>query len=474
MTKAAVSGVAVIVVLGAAYVGLSAYSGSVVHKHYTEALDKMQKEGALPPILKVTDSKYEQGLLSSTATLSLQLGCALPGAATPAPVVTLHGDIAHGPFPAFSSLGLARIDTSIALPPDAPAPLRAWLAGMKPGAIRTTIGFGGASSTSVDLPAGQFKQDDGQLQWKPMHARFQLDGARKNFSYDLDMPEVALDFSGDSGAGSFKLVNLRGQADGTVVEGMLMGSGTGAFTLDQAQVQTDSPGGKLLFNLNQLKYTTKSQEANDLLDASVALTGTADFKMGDKALKLDKIEVQESMKRLHAPTLRKLSLGFWQSLGGSLCAAGNSDLAETMEEQQAAMLAGMAQLLPYNPEYSVDKVAVSYEGKEGTLAYSVAANGMTAQDLQTPDRNNLLGKITAKASGKVPLAWLEKIAAESGKDRELSPQETQQQLDSAIDSLVKEGYIIREGDFISSSAQFEHGQLTINGKPQALPGLPMR
>jgi uncharacterized protein YdgA (DUF945 family) len=469
MKKAAVIGVAVVVVLVG---GSPALTGGMARKQYEAQIDKI---AAALPAIKVVERKYEQGLFSSTATTTFQVGC-------DAAAITVRDRIAHGPFPDFSGFGLARIDTRIALPPDAPAPLRAWMEGLGPEALRTTVGFGGASETRLNLPAGQFKDaqggESGSLQWKPVSATFRVDGAMTRMSYELDMPEVTLDFTARDETGSFKLVNLRGQFDGEPMAGnWLTGVGAGAFTIDRMQM--DVTGGQsqgVQFNLNQMKYTVKSQAEKDLLSATASVTATADFKMGKTALKLDKIELQESVKRLHAPTLHALTLGFWQEMG-NLCKAqpAGDDAIQTLRDKRAAMLAALAQLLPYDPEYSMDKIAVSVGGQEGTLAYSLAAHGMTAQDLQGGDPRQLVGKITAKASGKVPVAWLEGIGAAMMSERSggASPQQVQElvhnQLGGIIDELAGQGYVTREGDALSSSAQFEQGKLTVNGKPLSVP-----
>jgi uncharacterized protein YdgA (DUF945 family) len=249
---------------------------------------------------------------------------------------------------------------------------------------------------------------------------------------------------------------------------MFFGNESGTITLDTMEVGSGSSKGSFLLALNQLKGVVKTQVENDLLQASTSITGTADIEAGGKAFKLEKIELQEAVKRLHAPTLNKLVLQFWQDLGG-LSSGQPEELAKAMQKKQAEVMAAMKQLLIYDPEYSVD-TAVSYAGQEGTLAYSLATHGVTEQDLQAPDpRGALIGKVTAKASAKLPIGWLEKTMA--AKDGQAAPQQTHQMLDSILAGLTGAGYVTREGDLLSSSALFDKGQLTINGKPLSLGAL---
>ncbi|MDR0274633.1 MAG: YdgA family protein [Burkholderiaceae bacterium] len=460
MGKAAVFGVAAVVVAGGAYIGAAAYSGSLVQKQYDAAFDKMART---LPFIKIVDRKYDKGLFSSTASYGLRLGCDLQEGS--AATITVRDTIVHGPFPDFAGVGAARIDTQIVLPPDAlpsdaPESLRQWIGGIKPEAIRTMVGFDGAFTTRVELPAGEVKEDEGRLHWQAMRATFRMNGARTHLSYNLDVPEVAFDLSRAGETGSLKLVNLRVQSDSELAN-LLMTNGTSTGSLDSLQLASSKAG--LFVDLNQVKLTSSGKTENDLLGATTSVTGALDIKVGGKSFRFDKIELQESLKRIHAPTLQKITLGIWQELGG-ICRKTPAELAQSLQGKQAEMLLGFKQLLIYNPEYSVDKIAVTYEGQEGTLAYSVAASGVTDQDLQQPDVRNLLNKVTAKASARLPVAWLEKIAAESAGGK-VTPQEIHAKIDAAISQMNQAGYVVREGDFIASAALFEHGQLTVNGKP---------
>ena len=469
MGKAGILAAAVVVVLGGGYLGAAVYSGGAVRAKYEAEMDKVSQ--ALP-FIKIVDQKYDKGLLSSTATYGLRIGCdpqeagqeaggQEEGGSAKSVTITLSNSIAHGPFPDFDGVGLARIDTQIVLPPEAPEELRKWVSGMKPEAIRTVIGFDDTATTRIELPAGEVKEDEGSLRWQAIRASARMNGARTRLSYDLDVPEVAFDHSKAGETGGFKLVNLRLHSDSELGNSLLPIGGTDTGSLDSLQFTVSKPD--LSIDLNQVKLTSSAKTENDLLGGTSSLTGVLGVKVGERAFKFDPIEMQVSMKRIHAPTLQKITLGFWQELG-NVCRKTPTELAQSMVDNQVAMLLGMKDLLVYNPEYSVDKIALTYEGKEGTLAYSVAANGITSEDLQQPNPSVLLDKATFKASAKLPVAWLEKIVAEI-KGGQASPQEIQAQIEGGLAPLVQAGYVTREGEYISSSAAFEHGQVTVNGKP---------
>ena len=469
MGKAGILAAAVVVVLGGGYLGAAVYSGGAVRAKYEAEMDNVSQT---LPFIKIVDPKYDKGLLSSTATYGLRIGCdpqeagqeaggQEEGGSAKSVTITLSNSIAHGPFPDFDGVGLARIDTRIVLPPEAPEALRKWVGGMKPDAIRTVIGFDDTATTRIELPAGEVKEDEGSLRWQAIRASARMNGARTRLNYDIDVPEVAFDHSEAGETSSLKLVNLRLHSDSELGNSLLLAGGTGTGSLDSMQFTAAKAG--LSVDLNQVKLTSSAKTENDLLGGTSSLTGVLGVKVGERVFKFDPIEMQVSMKRIHAPTMQKISLGFWQELG-NICRKTPAELAKSMEGKQAAMLLGMRDLLVYNPEYSLDKIALTYEGKEGTFAYSVAANGVTSEDLQQSDPRALLGKATLKASAKLPVAWLEKIVAEI-KGGQASPQEIQAQIEGGLAPLVQAGYVTREGEYISSSAAFEHGQVTVNGKP---------
>jgi uncharacterized protein YdgA (DUF945 family) len=457
MNKAVVFGAAAVVVLGGGYIGAAAYSGNVVQQEYEAALDEV---GQALPFIKIVDRQYDKGLFSATASYGLQLGCASLMGGKPVTLVTLRQTIAHGPLPGFAGVGSARIDTEIVLPENAPEGLRQWFANMKPEAIRTLIGYGGEISARIEIPEGEIKERDVRLHWQAMHLAFKRDGEQKASSVDYTIPEITFEFNREGKAGHFKLVNLHGQSANESAGDALFGNSSGTATLDQLQIAAAGGGkGDVLFDFSQIKGATTQKMENDLLAISSSLTGAASLKVGDRSFKLDKIEMQESFKRLHAPTLQKIVLGLWQELRG-VCSKTPDELKQSWADKEMEMLVSLKALLPYNLEYSLDKFAITYEGHEGSLAYSVAANGITVDDLQQPDMSFLIGKVATKASARLPIAWLKKIAAEKSGVKDVP----QGMLDTMIGQLVDTGYVTREGDFITSAASFEQGQLTVNGK----------
>ena len=73
-------------------------------------------------------------------------------------------------------------------------------------------------------------------------------------------------------------------------------------------------------------------------------------------------------------------------------------------------------LLAFNPEYSVDKMAASYLGKEGELSYSLGVQGVTADEAKRlkDDPKAVIKKLAVAASLKLPVPWIRNIMASAG------------------------------------------------------------
>lgn len=218
------------------------------------------------------------------------------------------------------------------------------------------------------------------------------------------------------------------------------------------------------------KFSSKVSVEGDLL--STAAEGSAALDINGH--KVDKVLWQESAKRLHLPTMEAIALSFINKENmGLICqgGAGKAALEQKMQQLSAELPVKLMALLPHNPEYSVDKVAATYQGKEGEIGYSLGTQGVTAEEVK-PDAVNpmvLIPKVVASAQIKIPTAWLRAIAEASKGDGEAP---TDQAINAMIEPAIAQGLVVREGDFLVAKASFKNGAATLNGKPMPLPGLP--
>jgi uncharacterized protein YdgA (DUF945 family) len=292
--------------------------------------------------------------------VSLQIGC--PAAGTQ-PMFTIQQRVKHGPFPGFSGFGAAVIDSELLVPENARKVLDEITGGQPPIAARTAVGFDGTLRSQVTMPAFHFRGPRGeQLSFQGLRADVTSKG--QSLHYDVSVPSLNI-------AGKDERMAVEVRLAGLAMHGDTTGSGgsvwlrpgkshgeVGSFEFS-AMSQVASPVPPLRFALNQIKADTETTLADALLTSRSQLTGQGTIG----SVKLDKFELQASLKRLHAPTYEKLMQRFMDSAGScdTQAAAAPQLLLQQLQQDMAA-------LLPFGPEYALDKLALEIDGKRGELA----------------------------------------------------------------------------------------------------------
>ncbi|MDM0037444.1 DUF945 family protein [Variovorax sp. J22G21] len=465
MKKAAVAA-ALVVLVGGAYLGATAYTGHRIAAAYDARVAKLEQQ---LPFLRVVDRQTDKGLFSSTYSGSVRIGCvpdAAGGKAGKPLLIGFRDQVRHGPLPGFAGFGAAVIESQIVLPDEVPEPLRKYLAGMKPQDIRTAVGYGGDYKTALRLPAGDYALPAGQLSWPEVHATGsgRLDASASAFEGHL--PEIA--FRGTDNADAkglnFKLVNLRWQGANKGEGNFWLRPGTSSMEIERLELLGDSGGKAISAQVGKIKYLTELGADKDLLNAKATITADATLQIGAdaKPIQLDNIEFQESIKRLHGPTLQKVLDASMAEL--STCGAGGEPAVDSAARGQE-MLRMLAQLLPYAPEISVDKLALSYEGQRGELSYAVSAPGLTAKDIEAPGalQGKLQQNLVLRADAKLPVAWVEQLGTRGG-DAAGAAQRVAQ-ANTMLDLAIGKGFVVRDGDHVTSKVLVERGAILINDKP---------
>ncbi|MDM0056894.1 YdgA family protein [Variovorax fucosicus] len=465
MKKAAVAA-ALVVLVGGAYLGATAYTGHRIAAAYDARVAKLEQQ---LPFLRVVDRQTDKGLFSSTYSGNVRIGCvpdAAGGKAGKPLLIGFRDQVRHGPLPGFAGFGAAVIESQIVLPDEAPEPLRKYLAGVKPQDIRTAVGYGGDYKTALRLPAGDYALPAGQLSWPEVHATGsgRLDASASAFEGHL--PEIA--FRGTDNADAkgfnFKLVNLRWQGANKGEGSFWLRPGTSSMEIERLELLGDSGGKAISAQVGKIKYLTELGADKDLLNAKATITADATLQIGAdaKPIQLDNIEFQESIKRLHGPTLQKVLDASMAEL--STCGAGGEPAVDPAARGQE-MLRMLAQLLPYAPEISVDKLALSYEGQRGELSYAVSAPGLTAKDIEAPGalQGKLQQNLVLRADAKLPVAWVEQLGTRGG-DAAGAAQRVAQ-ANTMLDLAIGKGFVVRDGDHVTSKVLVERGAILINDKP---------
>ena len=459
MNKPLVGGAVVVLALAGAYVGGTVWSASQVKAKYDEAFAQVEQQ---LPIIRIAERQFDRGFLGGTYTYTVKLSC-VPAGMPQAPGITLRDTIKFGPLPGFKTFAAAAIDSELVLPADVQQALTKVFGEQAPYTLHTVIGYGGAIDSNLRIaPAKWTQAGEGAIDWKglELHAITLADGSMR---YEATAPGMALDIQDAAAPGriSFDGMTLRGDIQpGTAGAWLRAGKGTGEIASMNFQF-TDGSGKLVKVAINGLAVTSESALANDLLSSRSHMQGTGQF--GDT--KLDRITMDASMERIHAPTYEKI-------IKDLLAQASTCDAGQTVDPRAAvaAMQAQMLQLLPYDPQYGLDKFEVEMDGKKAELSYRVGTKGVTNDDLKMPLQALFMTKGEVSASAKLPISWIDRAlgALSSGDSPSAPPPEFVHQM---IDQVVAQGFVTREGDVLAAQFTMSKGAITLNGKPMPMGGM---
>jgi len=107
-------------------------------------------------------------------------------------------------------------------------------------------------------------------------------------------------------------------------------------------------------------------------------------------------------------------------------------------------------------------VLVEIDGKRGELGYTASMAGVTDEDLQLPGTALLLKRGVLKANARLPMQWIEKLAATGAESGQTPPPETVALL---VTQGEQSGFVKRDGDDVTAQVEFSDGNLKVNGKP---------
>ena len=487
MSKKAVLGT-LAAAIAVAYGGSTWWAGSKVKSSYEAALEELPKQTAL---VRVIDRKYESGFFGAVSTVTFEFGCAADTAAAAKPAdakpaepgeedddeeaeaesapfkpvrITVRDTIRHGPI-AGGTLAAATIDSELVLDVKAQAEAEKLFGKAKPLTAHTKVAFNGGYATDLTVaPIKLAEEGKGQFTWQGAQMRAEMNGARTQVNYSLAMP--GLDLTDTRTGVTLKMGKLAGKADMNKSEGWILATGKTEARLDSFEFAAPKglgAGGSgkplpavLLQNIDMI---ADANIKDSLYESIGTIKGTG--KVGET--KIDKFEMTSGGRRIHAAGYKKLADAWMQSAAINGCGKGGS------KASQAAMQALMEQLAPdlkamakYNPELGLDKMLVEIGGKRGEISYTAGMVGVTDEDLKDPGMALLMKRGVLKASVRLPMQWIEQIAATGAESGQTPPPEM-------VAGLVEQGegmgFVKRDGTDITSQVEYSEGNLKVNGKP---------
>lgn len=449
MSTGVVVGVVVVVLAGASYAGATAYSGQRAQVEMQHQLAKLQTQY---PFLKVSDQTYDRGLFRSTSKMTLQVGCASADGTGSPFTATVTNVIHHGPFAA-GSMAAAVVDSEFRFGKDTgPSPLTA----------HTSVGFKGKYHSALQsLPAKVAGPNGADFAWEGLSGEADGDTRLNTVSYHLKSPGLTV--TDTVAASSIHVGALELQADTTAINAassLRVGKMHGS--IDKVQIDAMMPGaagagtkpGKVTFE--KLLFADDMALEGDLIGGSATLSGAGSVN----DTRVDHVEMQISIKRLHAPTYEHMMDTLQKASYG--CPAPTAGSAAAM---LAPMQGDVRAMLQYNPEISMDKLAIDYGGKRGEFAYTLGMRGVSQADSAQTPMNLMMAHGYAKASARLPLLWIQQAASAVAAGTKSASVPTPDMLAVMIDQFAEQGYLVHDGDYIKSSAELNAGQLSVNGKP---------
>ena len=331
---------------GGAWAGGTYVIGGAVEARLRAQTDAL---AAQVPSLAVVEQSHERGWLSSTRTTTYRLGClpaATPGGRGGPLAFTVRDRILHGPVPGGRAFGAALVESELVLSEEAQGQVARLFRGDQPVRLRTVVGFGGGFRTELTSPPAETTTDKGErIAWQGLRGTVSGGDGASEVEYALELPGVEITDARTGTALTLSGARARGRARPT--EGTpWLAAGTTEGEIATIELRAPTPqGAPLAFVVHDLRTTSDTSVANDLLELRGTMTGSATF--GET--RVENVQANLALRRIHVPTYRKLM----SHVMGSSCEAG---AAGTPEAALAAAQADLAELLAHGPEYALEQV----------------------------------------------------------------------------------------------------------------------
>ncbi|ADV65719.1 YdgA family protein [Deinococcus maricopensis] len=385
----------------------------------------------------ITEHQYQRGFMSSTETMTV-----LVGPDEDRVKLKVTNRIQHGPLPGLRTLANAVIDTDVQFA-DAKvqAAFEKALGGKRP-EIRTVIGLTGSTSTSVNVPAGQFADGADMVRWQPLTGTYRASGRTTDLNFAL--PTVTV--SGDGTTVSVNGVRLSGKTTKRDAKDPL-GVGDSAFTIDSVSAG-DGIGAR------GIRVSSNASDAGGQFYG-----GTVKYDVGSVSvpgLNLKNLQLHVSARHLARDPLVRLARAFEAMQQDARQGKATPTLTKAQED---ALMADVLALLQGAPVIAVDRLSV--EQPSGTVTLDAVAT--------LPDAKGI-DAATLKASPEVLLAGLNVRANLIGREQAVRELLTlvdpggRQGLAANLSGLVEAGMLERRGDNLNATLNYGAGRVTLNGQ----------
>ncbi|MFZ4833783.1 YdgA family protein [Rouxiella sp. Mn2063] len=476
--KKSLVAVSVIVVLGAAWTGVSWYTGKQLESHMSEIVNDANaniKQSYPKSGVSLSYEDYQRGIFSSSVRLVLQQAAGAGNAAElkAGEKIVFLETIDHGPFPTSQLKKLTLIPSmaSIHSELENTPPVKELFDATKGKSFITAdtrVSYSGDTASAITLLPVDYQKNNSKLEFS---------GAKLDIDLGKDVKKVDVDANSDSVA--FTSPNQWGQLEKVVLSGItiksntnggkfnLGGIGSQSLAVKNAAVNIDGKDTATLagFALNS-KFDEDGNNVNGVLNYtmdSLKIQGM-DFGAGKLNVKIDKLDGQ---------ALKQFTDTYNQQAMQLLQQSDELDPQVYQQQASALLLNNLPILLKGNPSISVDPLSWKNDKGESTFTLQVGFKDPTASPQATDEAqlvSNLLSKVDAKLT--IPVAMATELTTQAGRLQGYDAEQAGALAKQQVQGLAAMGEMFKlttlKDDAISSELHYADNQINLNGQKMTL------
>jgi uncharacterized protein YdgA (DUF945 family) len=457
-------GAALVVVGG--YVALSWIFGQMVHTRFDAWEGELAKQPV--PFFRIAKREYERGIFSSVEVVTLAVNRELlkaprPGGMQPAAAITTSPDtnelliavrnvVSHGPLPGLTSVGVARIETTIAWPTQAQAEIDKVFGGHEPLLLTTRLGLSGGLSSHLVSPPVEYQEGSNTAKWQGFEGTLDVSGNLDSIKCQVTAPGLDvhdLDLTAH-------MEQMSVTCDGRRAFEVLY---VGTMNFDVAALQVASKGEPPM-TADKMHYAVDVRADGDYMDAIV--------RVGAGAVNVQQFQAQDlrydfTVKHVHGPTYAALSRRMQEVQESAAVLDPNASAG-----MMAAFRELGPELLEHSPEIIVDRIGFTMaEGELGITGTAHVIDFKKEDFAGDAAMNALIGKLEATADVWMAEGLIEKFSTAQAQSTAANgvTREGQPTMQEQIAAIEQQGFITRKDGQLRSRIEFRNGALTANGKP---------
>ncbi|MEJ2201587.1 MAG: YdgA family protein [Desulfuromonadaceae bacterium] len=461
----------VLLLCAATWAGATYFVGGRMQKMYS---DMVETYGNMGPVSCVIES-YQRDFRQAKARLVIELKIPAnqaiddPTSQVENFRMVLEESITHGPL-VDSGLGLATIETRLVEVTPTENELAKLLNELPElaGVLNVTkVDLDGTMHGQTQIPAIHTVTEDGNLNWDGLQATTTFSPRKKSFIGTIDCAGLEGEFTD----GLFAWDGLKGKFD--LVEALpLLYLGQNDMQIGQLNITVDNQvdGEQEKVELKGFGIVSDSRMQDGLVSLEQTLSFAGILVDGQN---YGPGELTVAMANLDGQTLSDFQQKIYALYGRVEVADPEALVAELMPLYTNMLL----QLLEKSPQLDIRELQfttphgnisgdlqISYDGSQG--ASPAIPNSMfqaVAAQAQLAIHESLVRQILAsQVTGELHTARQQGQIPETVTDQELENLAAQQ-IDTQLEAMLAQNYIIRDGDLLKTNATLNNGELLVNG-----------